>query len=115
MRFSITGAGHLEFWTTDLELARRFHVDALGFVEIDVNDQRLYPGGLEEREHHSLSLRLADSPGVSHLSFRASDPQDLPRLLRFGGMGRPPTGLIGPPRWRTSTPASCCRLGAPVD
>jgi len=80
MSFSITRAGHLEFRVTDLKLARRFYVEVLGLVEVGADDQRLYLGGLEERQHHSLALRLAESPGVSHLAFRVSDPEDLPRL-----------------------------------
>jgi catechol 2,3-dioxygenase-like lactoylglutathione lyase family enzyme len=88
MSFSITRAGHLEFRVTDLKLARRFYVEVLGLVEVGSDDQRLYLGGLEERQHHSLSLRLAPSPGVTHLAFRVSDPEDLPRLATLSGAGR---------------------------
>src|SRR3990172_7568716 len=90
MSFSITRAGHLEFRVTDLQQARQFYVEALGFVLVGADDQRLYLGGLEEREHHSLSLRLAGSPGVSPLAFRLSDPEDLPRLATlYESAGRP--------------------------
>ncbi|MFQ5399286.1 MAG: hypothetical protein ACE5E7_06765 [Anaerolineae bacterium] len=61
MTFSITRAGHIEFRVTDLEQARHFYVDALGFLENGRDATHLYLGGLEEREHHGLSLRLADS------------------------------------------------------
>lgn len=83
MTLSITRAGHIEFRVTDLGRARRFYVDVLGFVLVGEDDERLYLGGLEEREHHSLTLRKADSPGVSHLAFRLSDPDDLNRLAEL--------------------------------
>ncbi len=78
--FSITRAGHIEFRVTDLDQARHFYVEVLGFLENGRDAQRLYLGGLEEREHHSLVLRKAESAGVSHLAFRVSDPADLGRL-----------------------------------
>jgi catechol 2,3-dioxygenase len=80
MKFSITRAGHIEYRVTDLGRASEFYHDILGFVEIDRDEQRLYLGGLEEREHHGFVLRKADSPGVSHLAFRVADPDDLERL-----------------------------------
>lgn len=80
MTYSITRAGHIEYRVTDLERAREFYHDILGFVEVDRDDQRLYLGGLEEREHHGFVLRQAESPGVSHLAFRVADPDDLDRL-----------------------------------
>lgn len=80
MSFSITRAGHAEYRVTDLERARAFYVDVLGFLETDRDEERIYLGGLEEREHHGLILREAESPGVSHLAFRVSDPEDLDRL-----------------------------------
>ncbi|HEX6303117.1 MAG TPA: 3,4-dihydroxyphenylacetate 2,3-dioxygenase [Anaerolineales bacterium] len=80
MTFSITRAGHIEYRVTDLQVAREFYHDILGFIEIDRDDERLYLGGLEEREHHGFVLRQADSPGVSHLAFRVADLGDLDRL-----------------------------------
>jgi len=78
--FSITRAGHVEFRVTDLDRAHEFYVDILGFIEVDRDESRLYLGGLEEREHHSLTLKLAQSPGVTHLAFRVADSGDLERL-----------------------------------
>ena len=90
MTFSITRAGHIEYRVTDLRAAREFYHDILGFIEIDRDDERLYLGGLEEREHHGFVLRQADSPGVSHLAFRVADPGDLDRLAAlYEGNGCP--------------------------
>lgn len=80
MGFSITRAAHIEYRVTDLERAREFYVDVLGFVETARDGDRIYLGGLEERDLYSFVLRKASSPGVSHMAFRVSDPGDLERL-----------------------------------
>src|SRR4030065_1700505 len=79
MNSSITRAGHIQFRVPRLGRAREFYVDVLGFIEVDQDAERLYLGGLEEREHHGLVLKRADSPGVTHLAFRVSDPEALDR------------------------------------
>ncbi|HEY6103694.1 MAG TPA: 3,4-dihydroxyphenylacetate 2,3-dioxygenase [bacterium] len=79
---NILRLGHVEFRVTDLERAREFYVDLLGFVETSRDRDRLNLRGLEEREHHSLVLRRAPSPGVSHFAFRVAAPDDLEELQR---------------------------------
>ena len=74
--------GHVEYRVTDLERARAFYVDLLGFVETGRDGTRVYLRGLEERDHHSLVLRQAPAPGVSHFAFRVAAPDDLQRLHR---------------------------------
>jgi catechol 2,3-dioxygenase len=80
--FNITRCAHAEFRVTDLEAARAFYVDALGMLEIDRDDERLYLGGLEERDRYSLILRRAETPGVGHIAFRVASPDDLDRIAR---------------------------------
>lgn len=79
---NIVRAGHGEFRVTDLDRARAFYVDLLGFVESDRTRDALYLRGLEERVHHSLVLRQADSPGAGHLGFRVECEDDLIKLSR---------------------------------
>lgn len=87
---SITRAGHLEFRVTDMERARHFYVEVLGFVEAERTKDALYLGGYEERDLYSLALRKADSPGVSHVSFRVAKPDDLDLIERlYKEAGRP--------------------------
>jgi 3,4-dihydroxyphenylacetate 2,3-dioxygenase len=81
--FNITRAAHAEFRVTDLGRARAFYVDALGLVETDRDGDRLYLGGMEERDKYSLVLRRADSPGLGHLAFRVAAPEDLEALARL--------------------------------
>jgi 3,4-dihydroxyphenylacetate 2,3-dioxygenase len=87
---NVLRAGHVEFRATDLDAARHFYVELLGFVETARDADALYLRGLEEREHHSLTLRRADSPGVGHIAFRVAAPDDLDRLARrCGELGLP--------------------------
>lgn len=78
--FQILRAAHIEFRVTDLERARAFYVDLLGFVEQERDGQRLYLRGYEELDHHSLVLRNATSGGVGHLAYRVASEEDLEQL-----------------------------------
>lgn len=80
---NIVRAAHGEFRVTDLERARTFYVDLLGFVETERTVDALYLRGLEERGHHSLVLRLGDAACAGHLGFRVESDDDLDRLERF--------------------------------
>ena len=80
---NITRAAHMEFRVTDLERARIFYVDVLGFIETARDKQRIYLGGYEERDLYSLVLRKADTPGVGHIAFRVSDAADLDKLAKL--------------------------------
>jgi len=79
----IVRAAHGEFRVTELERARAFYVDVLGFYETERTADALYLRGLEERDHHSLVLRLAASPGAGHLAFRVVSNDDLERMAAF--------------------------------
>ena len=96
MDITILRLGHVEYRVTDLERARDFYVDLLGFVETERDDQRVYLRGLEEREHHGFVLRKAPSAGVSHFAFRVASPDDLDRLARHAGAAGRPTRWIEP-------------------
>jgi catechol 2,3-dioxygenase len=76
----ILRAGHVVFRVSDVGRARAFYVDLLGFVETAADRRALYLRGLEETEHHSLVLRQAATPGVSHIAFKVASPEDLDRL-----------------------------------
>lgn len=81
-------ASHAELRVTDLDAAHAFYVDLLGFVLTARTSNALYLRGLEERDHHSLVLRLAESAGVGHLGYRVRHADDLERLehaLRAAG------------------------------
>ncbi len=81
--FNITHAAHAEYRVTDLGRARAFYVDALGMIETDRDAERLYLGGLEERDKFSLILRQAAVPGLGHMAFHVASPDDLEALARL--------------------------------
>jgi 3,4-dihydroxyphenylacetate 2,3-dioxygenase len=81
--FDVVRTAHLEFKVTDLDRARAFYVDALGFVESEATRDALYLRGIEEYHHHSLALVRADEPGVTHLAYRVAAPDDLDQIARL--------------------------------
>ena len=80
---NIIRAAHGEFRVTDLERARTFYVDLLGFIETERTSDALYLRGLEERGHHSLVLRLGHAACAGHLGFRVESEDDLDLLEGF--------------------------------
>jgi 3,4-dihydroxyphenylacetate 2,3-dioxygenase len=80
--FNIVRTAHLELTVTDLDRARAFYVDLLGFPVTEETADALYLRGLEERLHHSLVLRQGDAPLVDHIAFRVGAPDDLEAIAR---------------------------------
>ncbi len=80
MTIGIARTSHIEYFVTDLEAARQFYVDMVGFQLTAVDGERLYLRGLEDRVHHSLVLRKSTHPGVSHVAYRVMSPDDLDEL-----------------------------------
>ena len=81
--FNVLRAAHAELVVRDLERSRAFYVDLLGLVETENDGERLYLRCLEEREHHSLTLRRGERPDVDHVAFRVAAPDDLELLDRM--------------------------------
>lgn len=79
----IVKAGHIEYLVTDLKEARRFYVDTLGFVLTSSDPGHLYLRGLEDRQHHCLTLTKADSPGIGHFAFKVSSDADLAPIRKL--------------------------------
>lgn len=80
MSYAIMRTSHVEYFVTNLERARAFYVDTLGFVLSGSDAEHLYLRGLEDRVHHNLVLTQADHAGVAHVGFRVSHPRDLGEL-----------------------------------
>ncbi|ARM75518.1 3,4-dihydroxyphenylacetate 2,3-dioxygenase [Acidianus manzaensis] len=68
---------HVVIRVTDIEKARYFYVDLLGFVETEKDGDCIYLRGVEEGQHHSLILKKADSPGLGYIGFRVKRPEEL--------------------------------------
>src|SRR5579875_947162 len=70
--FDIVKAGHIEILVTDLEKARDFYVNKLGFF-VSAQDKR----------HHYLLLTESDEAGVGHIAFRVKDENDRKSLRKL--------------------------------
>jgi 3,4-dihydroxyphenylacetate 2,3-dioxygenase len=81
--FDIVKAGHIELLVTDLQEAKRFYVDTLGFVVTESNRSHIHLRGLEDRQHHCLTLTEAGSPGVGHFAFRVSNEAGLKAIEKL--------------------------------
>lgn len=81
--FDIVRTAHVELRVRDLARAHAFYVGTLGFIETERDEQALYLRGLEERHHHSLVLRRAESPGLGHIGFRVAHREDLEKAGAF--------------------------------
>lgn len=69
--------GHVALETPDLEESVWFFRDVLGLEEVERSDETVYLRSLRDWEHHTVSLTQADSGGIDHIAWRASEPDDL--------------------------------------
>jgi catechol 2,3-dioxygenase len=74
---------HVVIAVDDLEAAREFYVDLLGFIEHERSGEALYLRGAEEFDTWSLGIVERASAGLLHSAFRVSGPEDLDRLERL--------------------------------
>jgi catechol 2,3-dioxygenase len=70
-------AGHIEYLVTDLGEAMKFYVDTLGLVVTEIDESHVYLRGLEDRQHHCLTLTKSEAPGVGHFSFKVASKASL--------------------------------------
>jgi len=79
---------HVAITSTDLEKARYFYVELLGFVETERAPDALYLRGVEEGQHHSLVIRRGNKPSLSYIGFKLETPKDLDKLVDlFNNLG----------------------------
>ena len=79
----IVRAVYAELIVTDLERARWFWVDLLGFVVTRAEVGALYLRGYDELTHHNLILREGREPAAARLAFRVRTAADLDRAEAF--------------------------------
>ena len=73
-------ASHASFTSRDLVKSREFYTEVLGLVVSDEDKDTLYLRGLEERAHHSLTIkRTRDEPACIRVGMRVHDEDDLER------------------------------------
>jgi len=71
---------HVVLAIDDLDEARSFYVDLMGFVEARRDADALYLRAAEEFDTWSLGLVKAGRGGILHTAFRVADPDDLDEL-----------------------------------
>jgi len=88
--FNILRLGYMEFQVTDLDRALDFYVNTIGLFVSAREGDSVYLRAIEDRDHHSLVLRKAPAPGVSHFAFKVADEQSLDALeAKYRKLGCP--------------------------
>jgi catechol 2,3-dioxygenase len=77
--FEIVRAAHSELLVTDLDASSAWYVDVLGLVVTERTADAIYLRGWEERHHHSLVLRRAETPAIGRLGLRVAGEEELDR------------------------------------
>ena len=62
--FNITRASHLVFTARDLAASRDFYTEVMGLIVSDEDANTIWLRGVEERCHHSLTLKRTDRPAA---------------------------------------------------
>jgi catechol 2,3-dioxygenase len=76
--FNITRASHLVFSAQDLPASRAFYTEVIGLIVSDEDANTLWMRGVEERGHHSLTLKKTTSePSCECIGMHVFDEEDL--------------------------------------
>lgn len=81
--FNIVRCSHVTLGVTDLGRSRAFYEGALGLHVEDATKDAIYLRGVEERQHHSLTLKKVDTPFAERLGFKAGSEEDLDKAAHF--------------------------------
>jgi catechol 2,3-dioxygenase len=79
----IVRSAYVDLVVTDLDRARAFWVDLVGFHVTAEEPDALYLRGYEEFVHHSVVLRVGATPACARMGFRVRTPDDLDRAERW--------------------------------
>ena len=76
--FNITRASHLVLSAQDLAASRAFYTEVIGLIVSDEDANTLWLRGVEERGHHSLTLKKTSSePSCEAIGMHVFDEEDL--------------------------------------
>jgi catechol 2,3-dioxygenase len=89
--FNITRASHVVLTSRDLARSRDFYTEVVGLKVADESVTTIYLRGVEERAHHSLTLkRTREAPVCERVGFRVFAEEDLDRAkAHFDAKGVP--------------------------
>lgn len=113
--FNITRASHLVLTAQDLAASRAFYTEVIGLVVSDEDANTIYLRGVEERGHHSLTLkRTSGDPACECIGMHVFDEEDLDKAKsHFGRNGVPAEFVEIPFQGRTLRFHDA--MGTPVD
>ncbi len=96
--FNITRASHLVLTARDLARSRDFYTEVVGLKVTDESATTIHLRGVEERAHHSLTLkRTKEQPGCERLGFRAFEEEDLEKAKAHFDRGGFPAKFVNVP------------------
>jgi len=76
--FNVTRASHLVLGARDLARSRDFYTEVIGLKVSDETATTIHLRGVEERAHHSLTLkRTKEEPACERVGFRVFEEEDL--------------------------------------
>ena len=76
--FNITRASHLVLTAQDLPASRDFYTEVIGLIVSDEDADTIYLRGVEERGHHSLTLKkTSGEPSCECIGMHVFDDEDL--------------------------------------
>jgi len=82
--FNITRASHLVFTVRDLATSRAFYTEVMGLIVSDEDANTLWLRGVEERAHHSLTLKkTSGQPQCERVGFRVFMDEDLDKAKAY--------------------------------
>ena len=75
--------GHIQLKVLDLDESVDFYSNTLGLIETGRDAQgRVYFKTWDERDHHSVILRQADSAGIDFFAFKVDSEATLDKVIR---------------------------------
>ena len=96
--FNITRASHLVFTARDLAASRDFYTEVMGLIVSDEDANTLWLRGVEERCHHSLTLkRTTGQPQCERVGFRVFMDEDLDKAKAHFDRDRHPAAFVEVP------------------
>ena len=101
--FNVTRASHLVLTARDLAASRTFYTEVLGLIVSDEDQDTIWLRGVEERCHHSLTLKRTNgTPVCERVGFRVFLDDDLEKAkVHFDHLGQPATWADVPYQGRT--------------
>jgi catechol 2,3-dioxygenase len=81
--FHIVRLSHVEFSVKDLAASRAFYAETLGFQVTGESREHVCLRAMEERGHHSITLRAGRESVARALGFKVFDDGDLDKLKAF--------------------------------